>query len=295
MRVLIIGGSGMLGHKLVQSWRGKFELGVTVRGVHDDLTRPEIYRHGKIYEKIDVENIGGVEYVIADFQPAVIVNAAGIIKQQPTAKNVIKTLRVNAVFPHQLAELAENYRARLIGISTDCVFDGRDGDYVETDLSNANDLYGRSKSLGEVVENDCLTLRTSIIGRELGTAHSLVEWFLSNRGKSVRGFVNAIYSGFPTVVFADIIAEVIENHPHLRGLYHVSSEPLNKYELLKLVRAAYRVDIEIEPDADFTIDRSLDSTKFREAVGFVPTEWSEMIARMAADNSLYESSQRLTG
>ncbi len=206
----------------------------------------------------------------------------------PTAKNAVKTLELNAVFPHRLAELAEQCGARLINISTDCVFDGVNGNYTENDLPNAQDLYGKSKSLGEVTGEKCLTLRTSIIGRELKTQHSLVEWFLSNEGKSVKGFTNAIYSGFPTVVLADIIERLISEFPQMHGLYQVSSEPINKFDLLQLIREAYRADIKIEPDADFKIDRSLNGTKFKEATGMIFPDWQTMIRRMADDNAPYQ-------
>ncbi len=137
-----------------------------------------------------------------------------------------------------------------------------------------------------------MTLRTSIIGRELGTRHSLVEWFLSNRGKTVKGFTNAIYSGFPTIIFAEIVANLIKNHAELCGLYHVSSDAINKYDLLLVLRKYYGVEIEIERFDDFKIDRSLDSTKFREATRFKPRSWEAMIATMASDSTPYDSFSR---
>lgn len=277
----------MLGHKLLHAWRDKFDVSTTVRGSSEILEQLGIINREKVLCNVNVERVESVEKAIEKVRPNVIVNAVGIIKQLPTAKNVIKTLQINSIFPHQLAELANRYEARLIAVSTDCVFDGAKGNYAEDDISNAQDLYGKSKNLGEVAAENCLTLRTSIIGRELGTAHSLVEWFLSNRGKSVKGFVNAIYSGFPTVVLADIIADLVENHTALSGLYHVSSEPINKFDLLHLIRDAYRADIEIEKFEDFRIDRSLNSQKFRAATGFQTPVWRDLIERMAADDAIY--------
>ena len=287
MKVLVIGGSGMLGHKLVQIWRDRFDVRATVRGKFSDLEAYGFYERERIYEAVNVQDLSSVEAVVESFRPNVIVNAVGIIKQLPTAQNVIKTLQINSIFPHQLAELAARFQARLITISTDCVFDGEKGNYTEDDVTNARDLYGKSKELGEVKTENCLTLRTSIIGRELNTAHSLVEWFLSNEGRAVKGYVNAIYTGFPTFVFADILAYLVENHPRLEGLYQVSSEPIDKYELLKLIRDAYGANIEIEPFEDFKIDRSLNSAKFRHAVNFQPLDWRTMIRQMAADNAVY--------
>jgi dTDP-4-dehydrorhamnose reductase len=288
MKVLVIGGSGMLGHKLVQVWQKRFDLWVTLRGKFSDNEIYGIFDKNKTFELIDVESIESLEKIIEEIKPDVIFNAVGIIKQLPTSKNVIKTLTVNSIFPHQLAEMVEKKDIRLINISTDCVFDGNKGNYNEDDLPNAIDLYGKSKNLGEVTGENCLTLRTSIIGRELNTNHSLVEWFLSNQGGKVKGFVNAIYSGFPTIVLADIIADLIENYPKLNGLRHVSSEPVNKFELLKLIKNAFNVNIEIEHFEDFVIDRSLDSTKFRQETGFSPKSWEEMIKLMAEDRLKYE-------
>lgn len=288
MKILILGGGGMLGHKLIQCWQNKYDVWSTIRTDYTKYQRFEFFNQNRIVENVEVENLQSIERTIREIQPNVIVNAVGIIKQLPSAKNVIKTLQINSIFPHQLAELGEKYGARLITISTDCVFSGSKGDYTEADMTDAQDLYGKSKNLGEVTSENCLTLRTSIIGRELDGAHSLVEWFLSNQGETVKGYVKAIYTGFPTVVFADIIADLIENHPHLSGLYQVSSEPINKYELLKLIRDAYQADIRIEPFEGFVIDRSLDSTKFRNAVGFKPLEWRKMVEMMADDNAIYK-------
>ncbi|HEY0461398.1 MAG TPA: SDR family oxidoreductase [Pyrinomonadaceae bacterium] len=288
MKVLIIGGGGMLGHKLVQMWQKRFDVWTTLKGKSDDYEKYSIFDKKRVFESVDAENFETVERAISETGPEVIFNAVGIIKQLPTSKNVVKTLTINSIFPHRLAEASEKFNARLINISTDCVFDGGRGNYTEEDISNASDVYGKSKNLGEVLSANCLTLRTSIIGRELQSSHSLVEWFLSNRGKKVKGFVNAIYSGFPTIVLADIIADLIENRKDLSGLYHVSAAPINKYELLKLINEAFHAEAEIEPMPDFRIDRSLDSTKFRQETGFVPQEWREMIKKMAEDPTPYD-------
>jgi len=288
MKILIIGGGGMLGHKLVQVWQNRFDVWTTIRNNFQQYERYKIFKRDKTFENINIRNISLVKETIEQIKPNVVVNAVGVIKQVPLAKDVITTLTINSIFPHQLSELAEEFQFRLINISTDCVFSGEKGNYSECDLADAHDLYGKSKHLGEVSTGNCLTLRTSIIGREFETAHSLVEWFLSNRGKSVKGFINAIYTGFPTVVLADILSNLIENYPNLRGLYHVSSEPINKFNLLKLINEAYQAEIKIEPFEDFVIDRSLDSSKFREATGFEPKNWIEMIRIMAADNAVYQ-------
>lgn len=289
MRVLIIGGSGMLGHKLVQIWQKRFDVWTTLKSRLEDYDKYEIFDKNRTVGEVDAERFETVENAIQKIRPEVIFNAVGIIKQLPTSKNVVKTLTINSIFPNRLAETAETINARLINISTDCVFDGAKGNYTEEDVSNATDLYGKSKNLGEVVAGaNCLTLRTSIIGRELNTSHSLVEWFLNNRSKKVSGYTNAIYTGFPTIILADIIAGLIENYQNLNGLYHVSAEPIDKFELLKLINEAFRTNIEIEPFDDFRIDRSLDSTKFRSETGFKPQSWREMIEKMADDPTPYD-------
>lgn len=279
----------MLGHKLVQIWQDKFDLWTTIRTEYKDYEKFGIFDRDKTIELINIEDQTSIETAIKILKPNVIINAVGIIKQLPSARNVIKTLSVNSIFPHRLSEISNRVGSRLITISTDCVFSGKTGGYVESDFSDAPDLYGKSKFLGEIADENCLTIRTSIIGRELNTAHGLIEWFLSNEGKSVKGFQRAVFSGFPTIVLADILADLIENHPKLHGLYHVSCEPINKFDLLTLVKEAYQADIEIMPSDELLIDRSLDSTKFREATGFKSIDWTKMIEVMAADNAPYQN------
>ena len=278
----------MLGHKLVQVLGQYSEVWFTLRGRFKNVERFRLFDKERCVENIGIENVDSIRTAILVANPDVVINAVGIVKQLPSSNDTIRMLTVNSIFPHCLNEFAAEFGFRLFCISTDCVFDGRRGDYSETDVPNATDLYGKSKNLGEVLSNNSLTLRTSIIGRELQTAHSLVEWFFSNQGKSVKGFGKAIYSGFPTIVLADIIRSLIFEHPELHGLYHVSSNPISKYDLLEILDKAYGSAIEIERDDTVKIDRSLDSTKFRNLTGFVPESWEAMIERMAEDPTPYE-------
>lgn len=287
MKVLIIGAGGMLGHKLTEVFSNKFEVVITLRSELKSYKNLDIINQQRTFENVDVQDIEKIKEIIKLTQPDVIVNAVGIIKQLPSANNVIKTLKINSIFPHQLAEITKESGARLICISTDCVFSGEKGNYDETDISDADDLYGKSKNLGEVTTENCLTIRTSIIGREIGTKHSLLEWFLSNDGNLIKGYKNAIFSGFPTIILAEIIADLIENHKNLSGLYHVSSEPINKFDLLNLIKENFRANIEIEAETDFIIDRSLNSAKFNAATGFEPPSWEKMIEQMANDTTNY--------
>ncbi len=287
MRVLVFGAGGMLGHKLMQVLGRDHEVFGTLRADSAQSVPDSIFDGLGLVTGVSVEDLDSIRRALVEAKPDVVVNAIGIIKQLPDSKNVINTLTVNSIFPHRLAELGEELGFRLITISTDCVFSGVRGNYSESDIPDAVDLYGKSKNLGEPAGSNCLALRTSIIGHELGSAYSLVDWFLSNRGGKVKGFANAIYSGFPTFVFAGIIDNLIRNYRQLSGLYHVSSDPISKYDLLRLVNEKYGADIQVERDEDFKIDRSLDSTKFRTETGFSPASWEEMIVSMAEDAKVY--------
>lgn len=288
MRVLILGGNGMLGHKLVQQLKTDFSVSATFRRSPSGQPYSDLYNGIQTIDKVEANDFSTVESAIAASDPDVVINAIGVIKQLAGSKDVIQSLTVNSLLPQRLSDLAQKHGFRLIHISTDCVFDGEAGGYTETDVPNALDLYGQSKHWGEVSGPNCLTLRTSIIGRELGSSHSLVDWFLSNRGKQVSGYSNAIYSGFPTIVFADIIRDLITNFVELTGLFQVSSEPINKFDLLGLVNSAFDAGVDIQRYDEFRIDRSLNSTSFRSATGFVPMSWPEMIERMAADTTPYD-------
>ena len=288
MRVLILGGSGMLGHKLWQTLAPGFDTFATFRD------EPGFYAHFGIFDEarmlggVSAEKFGTVKRAFAIVRPEVVVNCIGIVKQDAAAKNFVTSITVNALLPHQLAQACREINARLIHLSTDCVFSGDKGNYSEVDAPDAQDLYGRTKVLGEVDYENSLTLRTSMIGRELQSSHGLVEWFLSQRGKTVRGFKRAVFSGFTTQELAAVITDIIAEQPQLRGVWQVAAEPINKFDLLLLLKKALAVDIEIEPDETFVCDRSLNGERFRQATGFVPRPWPEMIERMAQDTTCYD-------
>ena len=295
MRVLILGASGMLGHKLWQVFRDRFETWGTVRSSYQEYARYDLFNRERLLGGVDASDISTVVRAFDKVQPHVVVNGTGIVKQSPAAKDPIVGIEVNSLFPHRLAAICQASGARLIHISTDCVFSGRKGMYSEEDVPDAEDLYGRSKLLGEISGPYCLTLRTSLIGRELESTSGLAEWFLSNRGRRVQGYANAIFSGFSTLALASIIADVIERHPDLSNIYHVSSEPISKYQLLCLLREAFEIPIEIEPIPHLNIDRSLDSHRFRSATGYVPLSWEAMVQAIAKDPTPYEAWRRESG
>lgn len=286
IKLLILGATGMFGHTLLRNLATRSELTVhatsrTSSGLDRWFAADLLDR---IHPFVDADNFDSVLRVLGDVRPDVVINCIGVIKQLSTAKDPLVTIPINSLFPHRLALACKAAGSRLIHISTDCVFSGTKGMYTENDPSDADDLYGRSKYLGEVDYPHCVTLRTSIIGHELSTSYSLIDWFLSREGK-VKGFTRAIYTGFPTVEMARIIAEYVIPNESLNGLYQVSSDPISKYDLLKLVAGQYGKRIEIEPFDDFHCDRSLDSTRFRQATGYTPPRWPELVKSMWDDYS----------
>jgi len=296
-KVLILGATGMLGHTLLSFLAGRPEFSVFATALcKEGLDRwfpPGLLQ--RIRGGVDAEPFDTVVRVLEEIHPDVVVNCVGVVKQVPLGKDPIATITVNALFPHRLARACGEAGIRMIHIGTDCVFSGEKGNYVESDLPDATDLYGRTKFLGEVDSPNCVTLRTSIIGHELSGRHGLIEWFLAQEG-SVRGFARAVFSGLPTVELAGVVADCVLPNEGLTGLYHVSSAPISKYELLRLVMERYGKRIRIERDETFVCDRSLDSTRFRGATGYRPPPWPEMVSRMHADflrSTMYKSRGRM--
>lgn len=228
---------------------------------------------------VNLEGETGLLSAFSIAQPDVVINCVGIIKQLPNANDHLESLAINSSLPHRLARYSNMVGARLVHFSTDCVFSGKDGQYKEDDFPDAYDLYGRTKFLGEVDYENAITLRTSIIGHELASAKSLVDWFLS-QSTEIKGFRKAIFSGLPTIEVARIVREYVIPNSELRGLYHLSVDPINKYDLLRLVAELYGKDIAIIPDDQLIIDRSLNSDRFRMATGFTPKPWPELIKAM---------------
>jgi len=288
-KVLIIGGNGMLGHKLLSVLRPEFDVFVTVRDFFKQYEEFDLFSRDRTFDNLELMRAEPLCSVVRELDPAVVINAAGIIKNVPSSSNAVETITINSILPHRLAMLSNDLGFRLISIGTDCVFNGAKGHYREDETPDARDMYGKSKALGEVTDINCLTLRTSIIGRELGTRRGLLEWFLGNRNGSVDGYANAIFSGFPTVVFSQIIKDILLNHADLVGLYHVSSDPISKLELLELINVRFATNVNIKNCEDHQINRSLNSDRFRQKTGFQPLPWPEMIEILAVDSAGYET------
>jgi len=279
-KILILGVSGMLGSAIFRyfSLNNSFNTYGSVR----NLESVGVLSEGglkNLISNVDVLNSDGLINLFEKIHPDIVINCVGLVKQLSSAEDPLAALPLNSLFPHKLAKLCALINARLVHFSTDCVFSGIKGLYKESDFADAYDLYGRSKFLGEVDYPHAITLRTSIIGHELNGNKSLLCWFLSQSG-SIEGYRKAIFSGLPTVEIAKIIEQFVIPNPQIKGVYHLSAEPINKFDLLNLLADQYAKDIEIIPNIVFNIDRSLDSTKFQIDTGFRPKPWKTMIKEM---------------
>ena len=279
-KILVLGASGMLGNAVYRTFATSpgFDVVGTVRSSSTKIPLPE-GANGELLSGVDVEQTDSLVAAFEKVRPDIVINCIGLVKQLAAANDPLVTLPINSMLPHRLARLAALVDARLIHVSTDCVFTGAQGHYLESDAPDAQDLYGRSKLLGEVDYPNAITLRTSIIGTELGSAHGLVGWFLAQSG-TVKGYAKAVFSGLPTAVLAQVMRDHVIPHPDLCGVWHVSAAPIDKFALLNLVAAEYGRDTEILSDDALVIDRSLDSTRFRKATGWTPPSWPDLIATM---------------
>jgi dTDP-4-dehydrorhamnose reductase len=278
----------MLGHKLVQRLGCRMECWGTVRQATADYVQYGLIEPARILENVDATDFDSVVRAIDQTGPSVVVNCIGILKQLPAAQDPIATLRVNALFPHQLALQCERAGAWLLHISTDCVFSGRRGEYTEGDVADAEDLYGRTKLLGEPERPSTLVLRTSMIGRELHSRVGLLEWLVSQRGRRIKGYTKARFSGLTTLAIADLVADLVARPEPLTGLFHVGARAIDKYDLLCRLNRALTLGATIEADDRVEVDRTLNSQRFWRTTGFDRPEWDEMIAAIAADSTPYD-------
>jgi len=281
----------MLGHKVFQAavkrdWAVTGTLRSTLRN-HPAGTLPE-FNQGRVIEGCDAMNVGDVTDLLVGEQPEVVVNCVGLIKQRAEGSDAAKAITLNALLPHRILEAVSRWNGKLIQISTDCVFDGEKGLYTEDDAPNASDLYGKTKALGEVFSANALTLRTSIIGRELDNHKSLLDWFLSQNHSPVKGFDKVWWSGVTTNHLAEVILDLVERHPDLCGLYHLSSGRISKYELLRIISKAYDLRIDLDIDSSYVLDRSLDGGKFVAATGYEFPGWPMLMSQLLSDPTPYK-------
>lgn len=280
----------MLGHKLWLTAASRFETWATLREHGGAL--PDVFDRHRIVGGVRTDDFDSVVRAVAAVRPDVVVSCIGVVKQRADAHDPLVALGVNSVFPHRLAGLCAAARARLLHISTDCVFSGRRGGYRESDEPDAVDLYGRTKQLGEVTGPGCLTLRTSIIGRELATSHGLVEWFLSQRGEAP-GYTEAVFSGLTTAELSRVILRVIEQHTDLSGIYHVAAKSISKFDLLTALNERFDRRLTIRPDTSVRINRSLDGSRFRAATSYEAPDWHSMLTELSHEAPAYERWRQL--
>ena len=291
MKVLVLGATGMLGHKAMQVLSRRHDVVGSVRRDPAGYRDHPVLNALELVGNVDVNAFPTVERAVEKVRPDVVFNCIGIVKQLKEAHDPVPSIRINALFPHLLAQLCVEQGIRMVHMSTDCVFSGRKGMYTEQDFADADDLYGRSKYLGEVDYPGCLTIRTSIIGREIESSHGLLGWFFGQKGKQVSGYTKAIFSGLTTNALSDVIGSVIEHHPDLRGIWQVASSPISKYDLLVQVRDRFGLEIEIEPAEEVAIDRSLDPSRFISRTNISIPTWPEMIEQLYLDPTPYNQAR----
>jgi len=282
VKILILGGSGMLGHTLYSTLRQGHKTRVTLRKAYEAYGKLHLFDRNDVIPNIDITRVREMETMILKESADVVINCVGVIKQSHLQSDPIANIEINALLPHRLSKVCAVSNSRLIHLSTDCVFSGKKGSYIETDEADPADLYGRTKLLGEVTDAHCLTIRTSMIGRELERHDSLLEWFLAQSG-TIQGYKKAIFTGFTTLELSRILEVVIRDGRSLSGLYHVSSEPISKYDLLCGIKDELGLKLEIIPDETFKCDRSLTSNRFRNELGYTPPSWSMMIKELCKD------------
>lgn len=278
----MLGGNGMLGSRVAQSLSANHNVRVTLRRELDAYP-PTMYTKDKVYSAVDVLDTCRLAEVVADFEPEVIVNGIGLVKQRELGSDIVRSIEVNALFPHRLAALAEKASFRVVHMSTDCAFSGRRGNYSEEDIPDPIDTYGRTKVLGELRGRGCITIRSSIIGLELQTRQGLVEWALAQQG-AIHGYRRAFYTGLTTTEMSRVIESVITRHPELEGVWHVASPSITKFELLtSLFEKLQRNGAVVVPDDDFYCDRTLNGSAFERATGYHAPPWDDMLDDLAND------------
>lgn len=287
MKILVFGAAGMIGHRIwmeANNTSGTQVFGV-VRKSSEYYRNFQIFNENVFYET-DVSHWENAEKVLNKVQPQFIVNAIGITIRKPEIQNLEKALEVNSFFPHRLLKWAQAHQSKVIHLSTDCVFDGGLGQYTELSQPTAKDHYGKTKFLGEIDGVSALTLRFSCIGRELESKTELLEWFLAQDRKEVKGFGKAIYSGVTTKVVAREVMRVITHFPELCGVFQLSSLPISKYDLLCLIQKVYGTSTSIARSDDYVSDKTLICSRFSEQTGYRSQSWEAMIDELKNDKQV---------
>jgi len=282
MKVYILGISGMLGSRIFLEFQKK--KGFDVRGCLRGNLNPFIIKYKKkINVRIDAKNIKKISSILKSFKPDYVINCIGYIKQKiSTNTNDRDIFFVNSIFPHEIYKITKLINSRFIHFSTDCVFDGKKGNYKETASSNVKDIYGISKFLGEVKYSKSLTIRTSIIGHEFYSKKGLLEWFL-NQSKLCYGYSRVFFSGLTTLEISNFVYFYIKKNIKIHGLIHLSSKKISKLNLLKKIAKIYNKKIVIKKDSSKKIDRSLNCSFIKKRISYKVPNWDVMIREMRSN------------
>ena len=289
MKVCVLGAGGLLGHMLIRTLSESNDVfGTTREEASDSLPLAKFLPQEKWISQVDASSSDSVKKIFDIYQFDVVINCIGLIKQRNSLVSDIEMMSINGDFPHLLAQIANSYGTRVIHISTDCVFSGMTGNYLESDTPDPIDIYGKSKLQGELNDSKNLTLRTSHIGRELTVKKSFIEWLVSQKGGHVNGYAHAIYSGLTTRALATTLSKLLVGNSHLTGLFHVSSQPISKLEIINKLNELLDLRITVTPDASVQINRSLNSKKFQTTTGIFPQTWDQMLSDFCEDQKTYE-------
>jgi dTDP-4-dehydrorhamnose reductase len=281
MKILILGGDGMIGHKMAQVLSVQnHKIVISIRE-KKDLTLKSNPLKTKVFFNDFLK--GSILDFLDKVNPDVIVNAIGVTIRRGAAENIADTIYLNSFFPHQLANWSEIHNKRLIHFSTDCVFSGSEGSYLEDTTPDALDYYGKTKGLGEVNSKSSLTIRSSMIGPELFNKTELFEWIINNKEKEINGFSRVMYSGVTTVYMAKLVADLIDNHKNLIGIYNVASKPISKFELLHLINDNFDLGLIINDDKTVISNKTLNASKIEKETGLQQPSWDELIFELKKD------------
>jgi dTDP-4-dehydrorhamnose reductase len=289
MRILILGVSGLIGHRLFKELSDSFEVFGTLHQSKELYSDFIMFSTQNVIENVDVSEFDILKGVLNAVNPDVIINCVGITKRKAEINKPIDVLTINSVFPHKLANWAKISNKRVIHFSTDCVFDGKTGNYTEASLTTAEDVYGRTKALGEINYDHTLTIRSSFIGQELFGKTELLEWFLAQNGGKIKGYTKTFYSGVSTIFMARVIKNIIANFPKLSGLYNLAPDkPISKFELLSIANEAYKHNVEIIPDDTHIHFPTLNGSKLRHKINLIIPSWEKMMSELAEDKNYYK-------
>ncbi|MDD2262036.1 MAG: SDR family oxidoreductase [Clostridia bacterium] len=283
-RVLVLGVNGLIGHTMYRKLKQEgFEVFGTMRRAKIEFMQYDFLQADTIIDGLDVQEISNVSEVILQIQPSVVVNCIGITRRKDEISNSIQAIKINALLPHQIAKICQDMSIRMIHLSTDCVFSGDSGLYTEDSIPDASDMYGRTKAMGEVLDNpNCLTLRSSFLGTEISDRTELLEWLLSQKGRTIKGYTKAIYSGVSTVYLSSVITEILRHYPQLSGLYQIAPDtPISKYDLLCIAKNAFNIDVEIVGNDSFVSDKSLSGARLKKVMNYRVPSWHDMLQELA--------------